>query len=195
MTRLRRPDSTKPRRVQDRRGRTVLGGGGIVPDVVVPNRVVSSEDKALQEALGANVPQVPRCRRSTTRLALKTSGGVSSPEFDVHAAMRDELYRRLTGPRDRRDRGRLRLRAYPRDRALGGQITRFVFGTKAEYRADAARGRRPGEGARAAARRLDTAELVLRAREPIRTRARRAMRPERRSLTSGAIGRSFTVIA
>jgi carboxyl-terminal processing protease len=51
------PDSSKPRPAfKTDRGRTVLGGGGIVPDVEVPNRLATSEDKAFQTALGAKVP-------------------------------------------------------------------------------------------------------------------------------------------
>jgi len=125
-------DSTKRPEFKTDAGRTVLGGGGIVPDIVVPNRVVSKHEKALQEALGSNAPKF----RDVTvdyAISLKTSGGVSSPEFEVTPAMRDELYRRLQA------RGIVVERAvYDSahtlvDRALGGQITRFVFGTKAEY--------------------------------------------------------------
>ena len=125
-------DSTKRPEFKTDAGRTVLGGGGIVPDIIVPDRVVSKHEKALQEALGANAPKF----RDVTvdyAISLKTSGGVSSPDFEVTPAMRDELYRRLQG------RGIVVERAvYDSahtlvDRALGGQITRFVFGTKAEY--------------------------------------------------------------
>ena len=135
-------------------GRTVLGGGGIVPDVIVPSRVVSKHEKALQEALGANAPKF-RDVMVDYAIALKTSGGVSSPDFEVTPAMRDELYRRLQArgvvveravydsahtarePRARRPDHAIRVRHQ-------GRVC-----------ADAARGRRPGQGAGAAARRLD----------------------------------------
>ena len=125
-------DSTKRPEFKTDAGRTVLGGGGIVPDIIVPSRVVSKHEKALQEALGAKAPKF-RDVMVDYAIALKTSGGVSSPEFEVTPAMRDELYRRLQA------RGVVVERAvYDSantlvNRALGGQITRFVFGTKAEY--------------------------------------------------------------
>jgi carboxyl-terminal processing protease len=125
-------DSIKRPEFKTDAGRTVLGGGGIVPDILVPSRVVSKHDKALQEALGAKAPKF-RDVIVDYAIALKTAGGVSSPEFEVTPAMRDDLYRRLQA------RGVVVERAvYDSantlvNRALGGQITRFVFGTKAEY--------------------------------------------------------------
>ena len=125
-------DSTKRPEFKTDAGRTVLGGGGIVPDIVVPDRVVSKHEKALQEALGANAPKF----RDVTvdyAISLKTSGGVSSPDFEVTSAMRDELYRRLQGRGIVVERAVYDSAQTLVDRALGGQITRFVFGTKAEY--------------------------------------------------------------
>jgi carboxyl-terminal processing protease len=125
-------DSTKRPEFKTDAGRTVLGGGGIVPDIVVPDRVVSKHEKALQEALGANAPKF----RDVTvdyAISLKTSGGVSSPDFEVTPAMRDDLYRRLQGRGIVVERAVYDSAQTLVDRALGGQITRFVFGTKAEY--------------------------------------------------------------
>jgi len=126
------PDSIKRPEFKTDAGRTVLGGGGIVPDVVVANRVASKHERALQEALGANVPKF-RDVMVDYAISLKASRGVSSPDFEVTPAMRDELYRRL------QSRGIVVERAvYDSaqslvNHALGGQITRFVFGTQAEY--------------------------------------------------------------
>jgi carboxyl-terminal processing protease len=125
-------DSTKRPEFKTDAGRTVLGGGGIVPDIIVSNRVVSKHEQALQEALGANAPKF----RDVTvdyAISLKTSGGVSSPDFEVTPAMRDELYRRLQARKIVVERAVYDSAHTLVDRALGGQITRFVFGTKAEY--------------------------------------------------------------
>ena len=126
-------DSTKPRPAfKTDGGRTVLGGGGIVPDVVVPNRVVSKYDKALQESLGANVPKF-RDAMVDYAIALKSSRAVTSPEFTVTPEMRDELYRRLQVRGIAVDRATYDSAQTLVNRALGGQITRFVFGTQAEF--------------------------------------------------------------
>jgi carboxyl-terminal processing protease len=125
-------DSTKRPEFKTDAGRTVLGGGGIVPDVLVPNRVVAKHDKALQEALGANVPKF-RDSMVDYAIALKTSRGVTSPDFEVTPAMREELYRRLRARGIVVDRAVYDSAQTLVNRALGGQITRFVFGTQAEY--------------------------------------------------------------
>ncbi len=125
-------DSTKRPEFKTDAGRTVLGGGGIVPDVVVPNRVVSKHDKALQEALGANVPKF-REAMVDYAIALKASRALSNPDFEVTPAMRDELYRRLRARGIVVDRAVYDSAQTLVNRALGGQITRFVFGTQAEY--------------------------------------------------------------
>ncbi|PYP81381.1 MAG: hypothetical protein DMD35_01305 [Gemmatimonadetes bacterium] len=126
-------DSTKPRPAfKTDAGRTVFGGGGIVPDVLVPNRVASKQEKALQEALGANVPKF-RDAMVDYAIALKSSRSVTSPEFQVTPEMRDELYRRLQARGIVVDRAAYDSAQAPVNRALGRQITRFVFGTQAEY--------------------------------------------------------------
>ena len=157
-------DSTKPRPAfKTDAGRTVLGGGGIVPDVVVPNRVVTKYDKALQEALGANVSKF-RDAMVDYAIALKASHAVQSPEFTVTPEMRDELYRRLQSRGIVVDRAVYDSAQTLVNRALGGQITRFVFGTQAEFArtlredADLAKARDLLRGV------LTPAELVQRAR-------------------------------
>ena len=127
------PDSTRPRpKFKTDAGRTVLGGGGIVPDVIVPTRVVTKHEKALQEALGA---KTPRFRETLVdyAISMKASRGVASQDFTVTPAMRDELYRRLQGRGVDVDRAVYDSAQSLVNRALGGQITRFVFGPQAEF--------------------------------------------------------------
>ena len=126
------PDSIKRPEFKTDAGRTVLGGGGIVPDVVVGSRIASKHEKALQEALGANVPKF-RDAIVDYAIALKASRSVSSPDFEVTPAMRDELYRRLQSRGIVVERAVFDSAQTAVNRALGTQITRFVFGTQAEY--------------------------------------------------------------
>jgi carboxyl-terminal processing protease len=126
-------DSSKPRPAfKTDAGRTVLGGGGIVPDVEVPNRLATKEDKALQTALGANVPKF-RDAMVDYALALKASKSITSPDFVVTAEMRDELYRRMQGRGARVDRAVYDSASALVSRVLAAQITRFVFGTQEEF--------------------------------------------------------------
>ena len=127
------PDSTKPRpKFKTDAGRTVLGGGGIVPDVVVPGREVTKHEKVLQEALGARTPRF-RDALVDYAIALKASRGVVSQDFTVTPAMRDELYRRLQARGIVVDRAVYDSAQTLVNRALGVQITRFVFGPQAEF--------------------------------------------------------------
>jgi carboxyl-terminal processing protease len=127
------PDSAAARpRFRTDAGRTVLGGGGIVPDVEVPGSVATKAEKALQAVLGAKVPQF-RNTMVDYALALKTSGAIASPEFVVTPAMRDELYRRLQARGIAVPRAVYDSAAPLVSRALGTQVTRFVFGQRAEF--------------------------------------------------------------
>jgi carboxyl-terminal processing protease len=125
-------DSVKRPEFKTDGGRTVLGGGGIVPDVVVPSRVASKHEKALQESLGANAPKF-RDVLVDYAISLKASRGVSSPEFEVTPEMRNELYRRMQARGITLERAVYDSAQGLVNRVLGGQITRFVFGTQAEY--------------------------------------------------------------
>src|SRR3954470_2880006 len=126
-------DSSKPRPAfKTDAGRTVLGGGGIVPDVEVANRLATRENKALQTALGS---KVPKFRDATVdyAIALKASKSITSPDFVVTPAMRDELYRRMKGRGVVVDRAVYDAASPLVPRVLAAQITRFVFGTQEEF--------------------------------------------------------------
>ena len=125
-------------------GRTVLGGGGIVPDVEVANRVITPDDKALQRALGARVPKF-RDALVEYALSLKADRTITDPAFVVSSAMREELFRRMQAHGITMDRAVYDSSAMLVNRTLGGQVSRYVFGPTAEYeralRDDAAFGR------------------------------------------------------
>jgi carboxyl-terminal processing protease len=124
-------DTTRPHFRSDA-GRTVLGGGGIVPDVEVPSRVSSKADRALQTALG---DKLPRFRDAIVdyALSLKASHGVPSLDFAVTPAMRDELYRRMVARGVTLDRAVYDAATPLVDRVLGAQVARYAFGARAEF--------------------------------------------------------------
>jgi len=126
------PDSAAPRpKFRTDAGRTVLGGGGIVPDVEVATPAASRAERALQTALGAKVPQFRDAMVEYAR-SLKGTGVVNSPDFTVTPAMRDALYQRLARRGITLDRATYDAAASLVDRALGAQIARYVFGARAE---------------------------------------------------------------
>ncbi len=128
------PDTTTkaPPKYKTDAGRTVLGGGGITPDVVLSPAKLSASDTAFERALGKQIPQF-RDALTDYALSLKANRSVASPEFVVTPAMRDELYKRM------RSRGvTLDMTTYTAsgvliDRLLGYEVTRYVFGEGAEY--------------------------------------------------------------
>lgn len=124
-------DSVPRPRFRTDAGRTVLGGGGIVPDVEVATLAASKADRALQAALGAKVP-VFRDVMVDYALSLKAKGAVANPDFAVTPAMRDELYRRLQARGVSLPRAVYDSAAPLVTRALGAQITRYVFGPRAQ---------------------------------------------------------------
>ena len=128
-----RADTSKPKPAfKTDAGRTVLGGGGIVPDVVVPNRVATRADSLLQTALGAKVLQF-RNVVVDYAISLKASRAITTPDFVVTPAMRDELYKRMQARGLSVDRAMFDGADSLVTRALTSQITRFVFGPQAEF--------------------------------------------------------------
>jgi len=124
-------DSPRPRFKTDA-GRTVLGGGGITPDVIVADSAVDAQAASLQAALGKHVADF-RDVLTDYALDLKGQKRVTTQSFTVTPAMRSELYDRL------HQRGVIIPRTvYDADssvvdRLVADQITRYVFGPDAEY--------------------------------------------------------------
>jgi carboxyl-terminal processing protease len=125
-------DSTPRPHFRTDAGRTVLGGGGIVPDVEVAEAGASKADRALQAALGAKVPQF-RDAMVDYALSLKATSAVPTLEFIVTPAMRDELFRRLQARNIVVPRAVYDSAAPLVTRVLGAQIARYVFGPRAEF--------------------------------------------------------------
>lgn len=118
-------------------GRTVHGGGGIVPDVVVGDTLPDAREAALNAAL-AGKAQAFRSALADVSLAVRRGRLVDTPNFQVTQQLHDMLYDRLES------RGVNIPRVVFDDvgpvvsRHLAYEIARFVFGTDAEFQRRAA---------------------------------------------------------
>jgi len=114
-------------------GRVVYGGGGIAPDVIAGDSIAPIAEGNFLHALGANGGHF---RDAVTDYALyiKATHGVSSPDFVVTPAMRDEVWTRMKQrgidiPRSVFDEAEPLV-----TRIIGYDIARYVFGSDAEFR-------------------------------------------------------------
>ncbi|HWA56584.1 MAG TPA: S41 family peptidase [Gemmatimonadales bacterium] len=114
-------------------GRTVRGGGGIVPDIVIRQDTLTDGERAFATALASKFAEY-RDAITTTALQIKTDKAVTSEEFSVTPAMRAEVLRRM------RAKGvqladSVFAKADPLiTEQLGYEIARYVFGRPAEFR-------------------------------------------------------------
>ncbi len=112
-------------------GRTVLGGGGIRPDLVIRPDTLTSGVQEFIRVLGSDF-QIYQDVMTTYALDLKSADAVQDPHFEVTEAMRGELRSRLRQrevempPQVWED-----ARAFV-SRQFGYQVTRYVFGRDAE---------------------------------------------------------------
>jgi carboxyl-terminal processing protease len=113
-------------------GRTVYGGGGITPDVIAGDSTTPAAEANLLRALGANAGHF---RDAVTDYALnmKATRGVTSPDFVVTPAMREEVWQRMKArgidiPRDVYDEAEPLV-----SRVIAFDIARYVFGSEAEF--------------------------------------------------------------
>ncbi len=118
-------------------GRTVKGGGGIVPDQIVRADTLSDTEKAFAKALGGEVAAY-RDALVATALDAKKNRSVTNENFVVTDAMRQSVVARLQAkgvalsPADQAA-GRQLM-----DDQIGFEVARYVFGRQAELRRRAA---------------------------------------------------------
>ena len=113
-------------------GRVIYGGGGILPDVLAGDSVTPTGEANFIRVLGANVGHF-RDAITDYALNLKVSGGISSPNFAVTPAMREEVWKRMKSrgidiPRLAFDDAEPLV-----SRLIGFDIARYVFGAEAEF--------------------------------------------------------------
>jgi carboxyl-terminal processing protease len=118
-------------------GRIVLGGGGIVPDIVVQQDTFTTAERAFRDALGAGIPAYFDVM-TTYALEIKNAGTLKSPNFAVTPAMRTQVYTRLRAKGVNVSEATFNGAARWIDSQLGYMIARYVFGRSAEFRRRAA---------------------------------------------------------
>ena len=114
-------------------GRTVRGGGGIVPDIVIRQDTLTAGEKAFATALG---PKFPEYRDALTSyaLALKNQKTITSEDFKVTPAMRSEVLTRLRARGAKLTDDTFNGASDLIDQQLGYEVSRYVFGRTAEFR-------------------------------------------------------------
>jgi carboxyl-terminal processing protease len=112
-------------------GRIVYGGGGITPDVIVPDDTISSKEQEFLKVIGPKSPQV---RIALWNYAQELKTRVSDPRFEVRPEWREEFYRRLVAA-DVEVKKEMYEAARPTvDKWLAHFVTRFAFGDSAAAR-------------------------------------------------------------
>ena len=117
-------------------GRSILGGGGIVPDLIVPNPIAAPAELDFQQALGRKVPDFRDALNEYVR-SLKTDRAVPSADFSVTPAMREGLWVRMQRRGIDVDRAVYDSASGLVDRILALEIARYVFGGEAEFKRQA----------------------------------------------------------
>ncbi len=115
-------------------GRTVYGGGGITPDLIVAEDTIST---AAQHFYKAVAPKSQDFSIVVFDYGLELSKQVT-PNFHVLPAWRDELYKRLQAKGVLSDRKLFDSAQVYVDHTLEDRITRFAFGDSAAKRRDVA---------------------------------------------------------
>jgi len=113
-------------------GRVVYGGGGITPDVIAGDSATPAVEANFTRALGAKAGLF-RDAVADYALYLKGTNGVTSPDFVVSPAMREEVWNRMKArgidiPRSVYDEA-----APVVSRFIALDVSRYVFGSEAEF--------------------------------------------------------------
>ncbi len=111
-------------------GRIVYGGGGITPDVIVPEDTISSAEQEFAKSIA---PKLPAVRSVLYSYALELKGNVD-PNFTVRPEWRDELYRRLTAAKITVDRKQYDAAAPLVNRWIASQVAELAFGDSTAFR-------------------------------------------------------------
>jgi carboxyl-terminal processing protease len=118
-------------------GRSVRGGGGIIPDLIVRPDTLTGGERAFATALGSQLP-VYRDVLTSYALEIKNQHLVTSENFVVTSGMRQQVYERLKAKGVTMPEPVFNGAATLVDDQLGYEIARYVFGRPAEFRRRAA---------------------------------------------------------
>jgi len=111
-------------------GRTVLGGGGITPDLHVVPDTVTTEEFQLVRSLGARLNAL---YVAVFEQAREVKGSVE-PGFEVPQAWRDVIYRKINSDSTPVARAEYDAARPLVDRLLVQRVTSLAFGDSAAYR-------------------------------------------------------------
>ncbi|MBI3791831.1 MAG: S41 family peptidase [Gemmatimonadetes bacterium] len=125
-------DDTLPRFRTDH-GRQMRGGGGIVPDVIAGDTTSPATELEFQRALGGKIA-VFRDAIADVAASLKARHALAGPDFEVTAAMRDQLYARMKAKGLTVDRATYDAAGEVVTELLGAEATRYSFGVDAMFR-------------------------------------------------------------
>jgi carboxyl-terminal processing protease len=111
-------------------GRTVLGGGGITPDVQVGDSLTPVPVQQLARAMGKHLADY---RDALSKEANLMKSKVKSPDAPVTPEMLDAVYRTLVQNKVAPDRKIFDNASVWVARSLGYEMTRVAFGPEAEF--------------------------------------------------------------
>lgn len=114
-------------------GRTIEGGGGIVPDVIAGDTAQSPQELALARALDKKIPEF-RDALTNYAIRVKATAPPTAPDFAVTQAMRDGLWKVMNDRGLTFDRSIYDAATPIIDHLLEREVTRFAFGAAAEAR-------------------------------------------------------------
>ena len=106
-------------------GRTVYGGGGIAPDILVKPETLTTAEQTLAKAMA---PKAQEVYITLSSYALELKPQVKSETFEVPQAWRDEFHARLTKAGVQIDRPVYDAGREYVDRLLGQRVARLAFG-------------------------------------------------------------------
>jgi carboxyl-terminal processing protease len=118
-------------------GRTVRGGGGIIPDLIIRPDTLTGGERAFATALGSQLP-IYRDVLTGYALEIKNQHLVTSENFTVTPGMRQQVYERLKAKGVTMSEPVFNGAATLVDDQLGYEVARYVFGRPAEFRRRAA---------------------------------------------------------
>jgi carboxyl-terminal processing protease len=113
------------------RNRPVIGGGGIVPDVLAGDTALAPGEQALEEALGNRVIEF-RDAMVDVAIALQSRGAVRSRDFVVTQQMLDDLWSAMRRRGFRFGRATFDGARPLVSSLLAREVARFTFGPEAE---------------------------------------------------------------
>ncbi|MEJ7811774.1 MAG: S41 family peptidase [Gemmatimonadaceae bacterium] len=111
-------------------GRTIYGGGGITPDVIIPEDTSTTAEQTLARALATNAGIV---RATLYDMSLEQKGRVT-PDVTSKPEWREDFFKRLTAAKVPVDRKQFDAATTLVDRWLMQQVIRQSFGDSSVFR-------------------------------------------------------------